>query len=176
MCRGCGEFHKVHHSVDEMGFGALLRYHFVENIIYRTLEYLPLAMIGFGIRDFFHRPHFHARHRATGPRQSVHSSGQGEVFPEWSAELHLWHHAKEMPASHPAGFNYGITLSVWDYLFKTDYWPKNDEYLSVGLPEAEAFPKDFVGQMVRPFQNLAQKEKAVNMPSTLVTASPPPKP
>ena len=37
------EFHKVHHSVEEMGFAAHLRYHWMENIVYRTLEYLPLA-------------------------------------------------------------------------------------------------------------------------------------
>jgi sterol desaturase/sphingolipid hydroxylase (fatty acid hydroxylase superfamily) len=47
------EFHKVHHSVEEMGFAAHLRYHWVENVVYRTFEYIPLAMIGFGIEDFF---------------------------------------------------------------------------------------------------------------------------
>ena len=46
------EFHKVHHSVEEMGFAAHLRYHWMETLVYRTFEYLPLAMIGFGIQDF----------------------------------------------------------------------------------------------------------------------------
>lgn len=47
------EYHKVHHSVEEMGFAAHLRYHWMENIVYRTLEYLPLALIGIGLNDFF---------------------------------------------------------------------------------------------------------------------------
>ena len=47
------EFHKVHHSVEQMGFAAHLRYHWMENIVYRTLEYIPLALIGIGLRDFF---------------------------------------------------------------------------------------------------------------------------
>jgi len=47
------EFHKVHHSVTEMGFAAHLRYHWMENVVYRAVEYVPLAMIGFGIDDFF---------------------------------------------------------------------------------------------------------------------------
>lgn len=47
------EFHKVHHSVEEMGFAAHLRYHWMENVVYRTLEYIPLAMIGIGLNDFF---------------------------------------------------------------------------------------------------------------------------
>ncbi len=47
------EFHKVHHSVEEMGFAAHLRYHWMENVVYRSLEYIPLAMIGIGLNDFF---------------------------------------------------------------------------------------------------------------------------
>ena len=40
------EFHKVHHSVEQMGFAAHLRYHWMENIVYRSIEYLPLALLG----------------------------------------------------------------------------------------------------------------------------------
>lgn len=47
------EFHKVHHSVEEMGFAAQLRYHWMENVVYRTLEYIPLALMGIGLYDFF---------------------------------------------------------------------------------------------------------------------------
>ena len=47
------EFHKVHHSVQEMGFAAHLRYHWMENIVYRSLEYIPLALLGIGLHDFF---------------------------------------------------------------------------------------------------------------------------
>ena len=31
------EFHKVHHSVEQMGFAAHLRYHWVENVVYRDV-------------------------------------------------------------------------------------------------------------------------------------------
>ena len=47
------EFHKVHHSVKEMGFAAHLRYHWMETLVYRTIEYIPLALIGVGLHDFF---------------------------------------------------------------------------------------------------------------------------
>lgn len=47
------EYHKVHHSVQEMGFAAHLRYHWMENVVYRTLEYIPLALLGIGLYDFF---------------------------------------------------------------------------------------------------------------------------
>lgn len=47
------EFHKVHHSVKEMGFAAHLRYHWMETVVYRSIEYIPLALLGIGLHDFF---------------------------------------------------------------------------------------------------------------------------
>lgn len=47
------EFHKVHHSVEQMGFAAQLRFHWMENVVYRSIEYLPLALLGIGLYDFF---------------------------------------------------------------------------------------------------------------------------
>lgn len=150
------EFHKVHHSTRQMGFAALLRYHWMENILYRTLEYIPLAMIGFSITDFFIVHIFtlvigqlgHANLKIPlGPLKYILNGPQ----------MHLWHHVKDMPAGHPHGFNYGITLSLWDYLFKTNYWPSDDENLPVGLPDKEAFPEDFIGQTIRPFQRIFKK-------------------
>ena len=39
-------FHKVHHSVEEMGFAAHLRYHWMENVFYTPAKYLMLLLIG----------------------------------------------------------------------------------------------------------------------------------
>ena len=47
------KFHQVHHSVKQMGFASHLRYHWMENVVYKSLEYIPLALIGFGLDDFF---------------------------------------------------------------------------------------------------------------------------
>ncbi|PHN07996.1 sterol desaturase family protein [Flavilitoribacter nigricans] len=47
------EFHKVHHSVEQMGFAAHLRYHWMETVVYRSIEYIPLALLGIGLYDFF---------------------------------------------------------------------------------------------------------------------------
>ncbi|SFB20767.1 sterol desaturase family protein [Algoriphagus aquimarinus] len=152
------EFHKVHHSTREMGFAALLRYHWMENILYRTLEYIPLAMIGFGITDFFIVHMFtlilgqlgHANlNIPLGPFRYILNGPQ----------MHLWHHAKELPESHPNGFNYGISLSLWDFLFRTNYWPSDDENLPVGLPDGENFPEDFIGQTTEPFKRIFRRKK-----------------
>lgn len=152
------EFHKVHHSTREMGFAALLRYHWMENILYRTLEYIPLAMIGFGITDFFIVHIFtlvvgqlgHANlYIPLGPFRYIINGPQ----------MHLWHHAKELPETHPNGFNYGISLSLWDFIFKTNYWPSDDENLPVGLPDEENYPEDFIGQNLVPFKRIFSKKE-----------------
>ena len=46
-------FHKVHHSVEQMGFAAHLRYHWMETLVYRSIEYIPLAIMGINLYEFF---------------------------------------------------------------------------------------------------------------------------
>lgn len=150
------EFHKVHHSTEQMGFAALMRYHWMENVIYRTLEYIPLAMIGFGISDFF-IVHIgtlvigqlgHANlYIPLGPLKYIFNGPQ----------MHLWHHARNFPESHPRGFNFGISLSSWDFLFRTNYWPHDNANLDIGISEKDNFPKDFRGQNKWPFQRIFGK-------------------
>jgi sterol desaturase/sphingolipid hydroxylase (fatty acid hydroxylase superfamily) len=150
------EFHKVHHSTEQMGFAALLRYHWMENILYRSLEYIPLAMIGFGISDFFIVHIFTLITGQLGHANLKINLGYLKYLFN-GPQMHLWHHAKQLPSGYNHGINYGITLSIWDYLFKTNYWPSDDENLPVGLPNDEKFPEDFVGQTIRPFQNIFRK-------------------
>lgn len=139
------EFHKVHHSVRQMGFAAHLRYHWMENIVYKTIEYLPLAMIGIGLNDFFvihiftlfigHWNHTNFRINI-GPLKYIFNSPQ----------MHIWHHARHIPNSRPHGVNFGITLSIWDYLFKTSYIPEDGRDIELGFEGIEEFPEGFVEQ------------------------------
>jgi len=139
------EFHKVHHSVEQLGFAAHLRFHWFENIAYNTIQYIPLAMIGFGIDDFFlvyiislgigHFNHSNIN-VPLGPLKYVLNNPQ----------MHIWHHARTMPDHSPYGVNYGISLSIWDYLFKTNYIPESGRDIELGFPDLESFPKTFIGQ------------------------------
>lgn len=147
------EFHKVHHSTEVMGFAALMRYHFMENIIYRSLEYLPLAMMGFGISDFFVVHMFTLILGQLGHANLYINAGPVKYLLN-NPQMHLWHHVKEFPASHPKGINFGISLSVWDYIFKTNYQPFDDGNLPVGLSDGEKLPSDFIGQMLHPFKKV----------------------
>ena len=140
------EFHKVHHSAREMGFATHLRYHWMETVVYRTLEYIPLGMIGFGIQEFFlvhiaalaigHFNHSNIK-IPLGPLKYVFNNPQ----------MHTWHHAKTLPAHSHYGVNYGISLSLWDYLWGTAHVPNDGSKIELGFPGDEDFPQDFAGQV-----------------------------
>lgn len=146
------EFHKVHHSVKEMGFAAQFRFHFMETIIYKTLQYVPLAMIGFGIKEFFVVHMFgvligHINHANVGW-----SFGKlGYIFN--NPKMHIWHHSRELPEQHPNGMNFGLSLSLWDYLFGTAYLPKDGQNIELGFEGDENYPENFREHVFIPFQN-----------------------
>jgi sterol desaturase/sphingolipid hydroxylase (fatty acid hydroxylase superfamily) len=144
------EIHKVHHSVRQMGYAAHLRYHFGETIVYRSIEYLPLAMIGFGIQDFLlvhlctiaigHLNHANIN-LPLGPLKYLLNNPQ----------MHIWHHAKDIPKNR-YGVNYGISLSVWDYIFGSAWIPRDGRDIPLGFDGVDAYPHGFLAQMAKPFE------------------------
>lgn len=138
------EFHKVHHSVKEMGFAAHLRFHWMERIIYNSVAFIPLSMIGFGIDDFFI---IHILSTAIGHLNHSNLNWDYGIFKYIinNPKMHIWHHAKHLPDG-SNGVNFGISLSIWDYLFKKDYIPSEGRDIELGFEGDEQFPKDFIGQ------------------------------
>ena len=63
-----------------------------------------------------------------------------------SPEMHIWHHSYELPADRQRGINFGISLSLWDWLFGTAYIPHDGRDIRLGFPGVEEFPEGFVGQ------------------------------
>jgi len=145
-------FHKVHHSVKEMGFAAHLRYHWIEPILYKSLLYIPIAIIGgfdaqhVAIVHFFALTVGHLNHANLGWDYGV----LKYVFN--NPKMHIWHHAKVLPKHTKYGVNYGLTLSVWDYLFKTDHVPYDGRDIELGFDGDETFPKNFLAQEMYPLK------------------------
>lgn len=182
------QFHKVHHSVQEMGFAAYMRYHWMENIVYRSLEYMPLALLGIGLYDFFiihiftlavgyyNHSNLSIPSRYTGAALGlllglgaataldlpgaagivlamlggglsgwfVLSRGMKLVFNY--PQMHIWHHALNLPEGRQLGVNFGLTLAIWDHLFKTAYVPHDGRGIPLGFPGVETFPQSFLEQ------------------------------
>ena len=65
--------------------------------------------------------------------------------------MHLYHHAYVLPKGRN-GMNYGISLSIWDYIFRTASIPKDDAEIKLGFPEMEKLPSGFWGQLFYGFR------------------------
>ena len=66
--------------------------------------------------------------------------------------MHLYHHMKALPENKPKGINFGISLSIWDFLFKTNYVPDDNGEIELGFYDEENFPKGFLGQLLTGFR------------------------
>ena len=143
-------FHKVHHSVKEMGFAAHLRYHWMEPVVYNSIKYIPLAIMGgFTPQDvafvhFFNITIGHLNHA------NINWDYGWLKYILNNPKMHIWHHAKELPTERKNGVNFGITLSVWDYIFKTNYIPHSGRDIELGFNGDEEFPKKFIQQEIYP--------------------------
>jgi len=143
------EFHKIHHSVEEMGFAAHLRYHWMENVVYKSLQYIPIALIGgFQMEQVFivhmlQTSIGHLNHSnlplSYGPFKYIFNN----------PKMHIWHHAEVLPKG-TYGVNFGISLSIWDYLFGTAYIPKSGRDIKLGFEQMDKIPKGFAGQFLHP--------------------------
>ena len=141
------KFHKVHHSVKEMGFAAHLRYHWMENILYKPLKVLALMLLGGFQPEQAYVVHFlaiaigHLNHANLkldyGPLKYILNN----------PIMHLYHHAYSLPKSFKNGANFAISLSLWDFIFKTNYVPKPDKNLRLGYNDDAKMPKSFWGQL-----------------------------
>lgn len=152
------QFHKVHHSIHAMDWIGSFRFHVAETIVYRSLLYVPLLWLG----------------GDTGPLWAVillstawghfnHANldvGLGPLALVFnSPRMHLWHH----DASDEGGVakNFGITLSLWDHLFGTAYWPRDRAPELIGYPRDAEMPADLPRQLVFP---LFRRDAAVPGP------------
>ena len=144
------KIHKTHHSIKEMGFAAHFRYNWMEPIVYKSILYIPIILIGgFNVQDVF-IVHFitiaigHLNHANIGWDYGI----LKYVFN--NPKMHIWHHSKVIPNRN--GVNFGISLSLWDYLFRTNYIPKDGRDIELGFSDDNEFPEDFLKQEFYPLK------------------------
>ncbi|GAA3655845.1 sterol desaturase family protein [Flavivirga jejuensis] len=145
-------FHKVHHSVKEMGFAAHLRYHWMENVFYKPLKIFAVMLLGGFEPEQAFIVHFiaitighlnHANIKLTyGPLKYIFNN----------PVMHLYHHAYTLPKERHHGVNFGISLSLWDYIFKTNYIPEASGKLALGYSDDTKMPKSFLAQLLYGFR------------------------
>lgn len=140
------KFHKVHHSVKEMGFAAHLRYHWMENIFYKSLKVLALMLLGgFEPQQAF-IVHFAAITIGHLNHSNIKLTYGTLKYIFNNPVMHLYHHAYTLPDDRRYGVNFGISLSLWDYVFKTNYIPESGGKIQLGYEGDNKMPKGFFKQ------------------------------
>lgn len=142
------QIHKVHHSIvdGEMDFIVSFRFHWLEVVVYKSVLYVPLAFFGFGMEAIFFHAVFgtligHLNHANVdigwGPLRYVLNSPR----------MHIWHHDYE--GDEKTTKNFGIILSVWDWIFGTAHLPDHPP-ARLGYAGVEAMPRDFLSHAAWP--------------------------
>lgn len=145
------QFHKVHHSVKEMGFAAHLRYHWMENILYKPLKTFGVMILGGFEPEQAYIVHFAAIAIGHFNHSNIKLTYGPLKYLLNNPVMHLYHHAYTIPEG-SYGVNFGISLSIWDYIFKTNYIPEDSGKIELGFPGDEELPKGFWGQLVYGFK------------------------
>ena len=146
------KFHKVHHSVKEMGFAAHLRYHWMENILYKPLKTFGVMILGGFEPEQAYIVHFLAIAIGHFNHSNIKITWGPMKYFLNNPVMHLYHHAYELPKG-KYGVNFGISLSVWDYLFGTNYIPEDSGKVPLGFPGDDKFPTDFIHQNTYGFKH-----------------------
>ena len=147
------KFHQIHHSAKVMSFPAHFRFHWMENILYKPLKTLAIMLLGGFEPEQAYVVHFititigHINHSnlniTWGPLKYIFNN----------PVMHLYHHAYKLPDHKKHGVNYGISLSLWDYIFKTHYIPEIDKNLKLGFKGDDKIPNSFWKQLWVGFKN-----------------------
>ncbi len=143
------EFHKLHHSIETMDWIGNMRFHWGEVIVYKSISYLPLAIFGVEGSVLFaiaivNTIIGHLNHSnlaiSWGPLRYIINS----------PKMHIWHH--DVILRSKGGQNFGITLSVWDWLFGTAYMPdERDMPDKIGFDDIDKYPQNTFARFFYPF-------------------------
>ncbi len=146
-------FHRVHHSIRDMDWIGNFRFHPFEILFYYTTKFIPVMLLGgsrlsaivIGSIALLIGNLNHANlNLSFGPLRFVLNSPR----------MHIWHH--EARRRGKAGVNFGIVLSVWDWIFHTAYMPTGELPDRLGFEDDEHFPHALWRRMLLPFLDRKQ--------------------
>ena len=150
------QLHAVHHSPHKLYWLNVGRFHPVEKTMQFMFDSLPFIILGVGEEVLAMYFVFYA---ANGYFQ--HSNVYLKMgFLNYiisSAELHRWHHSVLI---HQANRNYGNNIIIWDLLFGTYFFPKDQSVKELGLKNRN-YPATFMKQMKTPF---ILRLESINLP------------
>ena len=142
---GCGDFHAIHHSIEELDWLAAARVHPVDQILTKGVSLVPVVALGFSewaiavyaVLYQWQSVLIHANVRiGFGPLRLLFAS----------PEFHHWHHSNDREARDR---NFAGQLSFLDALFGTLHMPRGRMPTVYGLDRP--IPHRYAYQLLYPF-------------------------
>jgi sterol desaturase/sphingolipid hydroxylase (fatty acid hydroxylase superfamily) len=150
-------FHKVHHSITTMDWIGNWRFHWMEVLVYKSVQWLPLAWLDASAPAVLAVAVFTT---AWGDLNHANLDvGLGRLgYVLNSPRMHLWHH--DLSDEGGTAKNFGIVFSLWDHLFGTAYWPRDRNPERLGYPGMAEMPQTFHGRLLWPLTRGAGRAAA----------------
>ncbi len=142
------KIHRVHHSIHVMDWIGNFRFHWGELIIYKTLKYLPMTLLG---------ARWDAILVVAVISTTIGNLNHANLNISWgplryilnSPRMHIWHHDRS--PDRPAGYNFGVVLSVWDWIFGTAFMPMDRVPNRIGFRYDEQVSENLLMRFFVPF-------------------------
>lgn len=138
-------FHQTHHSVvdGEMDWIVAFRFQWTEVVVYRAVQYLPLAFFGFAPEAIMVHAVFGTLIGHLNHANLRLDYGWGRYVLN-NPRMHVHHHDYDREGARTV--NFGIIFSLWDWLFGTAFLPEHAPK-RLGFRGVEAMPKGFLAQV-----------------------------
>jgi sterol desaturase/sphingolipid hydroxylase (fatty acid hydroxylase superfamily) len=146
--------HEAHHSTRHVDWLSGVRSHSLEILINQTIEFAPIVLLGAAPEVAIYKGAVSA---VWG--MYIHSninvrSGLLQYFIN-GPEMHRWHHSDD--GSNSRNKNFSTKLAVWDWIFGTAYFPKNQKARNYGLGDLN-FPRNYLIQQYFAFRRFETYE------------------
>ncbi|MCB9217917.1 MAG: sterol desaturase family protein [Ignavibacteriales bacterium] len=137
--------HEAHHSPKEVDWLSGVRSHGLEIFINQTVEFLPIILLGAapevavlkGMVSAIWGMYIHANIDIRSGKLQYIINGP---------EMHRWHHS----TSKGRNRNFATKLAIWDWIFGTYYFPKEQKPEEYGLKNN--FPNNYFAQFLFAFR------------------------
>ena len=144
--------HEAHHSNTNVDWLAGSRSHALEILINQTIEFAPIVLLGAvpevaiikGTIDALWGMYIHSNINVQTGRLQYIVNGP---------EMHRWHHADRDEKAYNK--NFGTKFAIWDWIFRTAYFPKNKGPRFYGLSYLN-FPKNYFRQQLYAFRKFTE--------------------
>lgn len=143
--------HEAHHSPKEVDWLSGTRSHALEILINQTIEFAPIVLLGAPIELIAYKGIISAVWGMYIHSNIDVNTGVLQYFIN-GPEMHRWHHSTGKGRNR----NFSTKFALWDWIFGTAYFPKNQTINSYGLKTF--FPDNYFKQFIFAFRGFLNKK------------------